>query len=99
MNNEQILSCKLDDNLNFTTTTNETANGWTGSIYSCWDYWQNYWYPLTILKEYPVYIQERAKDKGKQAFEIIKMFKDKKFIKLEKVENFIDMMDALIKIL
>lgn len=64
-----------------------------------WNYWQNYYYPYVIKESYPVYIQERAQDKGKQAFEIIKMLKDKKIIKLEKVEDFVNAMDELIKIL
>ena len=42
---------------------------------------------------------ERARDKGKEAFEIIKMLKDKKFLKLNTVSEFIDIMDELIKIL
>lgn len=65
----------------------------------CWDYWQGYYYPQIIHHSYPIYIQERALDKGKQAFEIIKMLKDKGIIKLEKVADFVDAMDALIKIL
>ena len=39
---------------------------------TCWDYWRDYHYPH-VTNCYPVYIQERAKDKGKQAFEIIKI--------------------------
>jgi len=65
----------------------------------CWDYWQNWYYPQVIHHSYPIYIQERAMDKGKQAFEIIKILKDKKLVKLEKVGDFIDLMDELIKIL
>ena len=66
---------------------------------SCWHYWRDDYYPNIIRESYPVYFQERAKDKGKQAFEIIKILKDKKFVKLETVGDFIDMMDELIKIL
>ena len=66
---------------------------------SCWDYWQYNWYPQVIRESYPVYIKERAEDKGKQAFEIIKHLKDKRFLKLETVGDFIDCMDTLIKIL
>jgi len=66
---------------------------------SGWDYFQNYYYPYVIKESYPVYIQERAQDKGKQAFEILKVLKDKGFIKIEKVEDFIEAMDALIKTL
>ncbi|GAI86264.1 unnamed protein product [marine sediment metagenome] len=67
--------------------------------YTCWDYWRNDYYPRIIRESYPVYIQERAKDKGKQAFEIIKILKDKKLVQLKTVGNFIDLMDELIKIL
>jgi len=66
---------------------------------SCWHYWQDCYYPYVIRESYPVYIGERARDKGKQAFEIIKILKDKKLVKLGKVSDFIDLMDELIKIL
>ncbi len=64
-----------------------------------WGYWQNYYYPQVITQSYPVYLQERAKDEGKKAFEIIKMLQDKRFVKFDKVSDFIDCMDALIKVL
>lgn len=82
------------DNSAVTTTLLYTP--WNGS---CWDYWQNHHYPYIIKESYPVYIQERAQDKGKQAFEIIKSLQDKKLLNLEKVKDFIDAMDLLIKIL
>ena len=85
-------TCYLNENLTFSTGTA------TPTI-SCWDYWTQYHYPQTIFTSYPVYLQERAKDKGKQAFEIIKILKDKRFVNLEKVGDFIDLMDELIKIL
>jgi hypothetical protein len=94
MNSNQTmsyLSSTLDSNsLSFNTEANNM---------SCWNYWQNYYYPHVIRESYPVYINERAKDKGKQAFEIIKILKDKKLVKLQKVSDFIDLMDELIKIL
>lgn len=65
---------------------------------SAWDFWQEKYYPH-IVESYPVYIRDRAEDKGKQAFEIIKMLKDSQFLKLETVGDFIDLMDKLIKIL
>lgn len=106
---QSMMNCSLNDNLSFTYTDNKlVSNSTSGSatsdlVYhpptnSCWDYWQNYHYPQ-IIQSYPVYIQEKAKDKGKEAFEIIKMLKDKRFINLEKVADFIDVMDELIKIL
>ena len=67
-----------------TTTNNDTT--------TCWEFWQNDYYPRVIRGD-------RAKDKGRQAFEIIKVLKDKKLVKIEKVSNFIDLMDELIKIL
>ena len=66
---------------------------------SCWGYWQDYYYPNVIRESYPVYIQERAQDKGKKAFELIKILSDKKIIKLDKVKDFIDAMDAIMAIL
>ena len=66
---------------------------------SCWGYWRDYYYPYVIRESYPVYIKEQAQDQGKKAFEIIKMLKDKKLIKITTIGQFIDMMDELIKIL
>lgn len=66
---------------------------------SCWDYWQNWYYPQVIYQSYPVYIKEQALDKGKKAYEIIKILKDKKLIEIRTVGKFIDLMDELIKIL
>jgi hypothetical protein len=66
---------------------------------SCWGYWQDYYYPNVIRESYPIYIQERAQDKGKKAFELIKILSDKKIIKLDKVKDFIDAMDAIMAIL
>lgn len=66
---------------------------------SGWNYWQNYYYPYVIRESYPVYIKERAEDKGKQAFEILKSLQDKKLLNIDKVENFIEAMDCLIKVL
>ena len=102
-----ILGCSVDNSsLNITgnssfitdsgTNNNNLFYDGTGT---CWNYWQEYYYPQVIRESYPVYIQERAKDKGKQAFEIIKMLSDKKMIKMDKVKDFINVMDLLIKIL
>ena len=79
-------------------TTNDFQLGEIKNL-SVWKYWYDDYYPKIIKESYPVYIQERAKDKGKEAFEIIKMLKDKRFLKLEDVGQFIDLMDELIKIL
>ena len=64
-----------------------------------WDYWQGWYYPQVIRESYPVYIQEKALDKGKKAFEIVKILKDKELIRMDRVKDFIDLMDELIKIL
>ena len=64
-----------------------------------WHYWTDLYYPQVIRESYPIYIQERAKDSGKQAFEIIKALQDKDLIKLDKVKDFVEAMDILIKIL
>lgn len=95
----------MGDNLNILTQANANPIG-SGSSHvvgdlptTGWSYWQNYYYPYIIRESYPVYIQERAMDKGQKAFEIIKMLQDKKLIKLDKVADFIEAMDALIKTL
>ena len=64
-----------------------------------WHYWSEYYYPRVIKESYPVYIQERAQDKGKQAYEIVKMLIDKKIIELKTAKDFVGAMDELIKIL
>lgn len=90
------MSCSMNDNLsiNWDTTTGTLHNPVTG-----WSYWQEHYYPQVIRESYPVYLQDRAKDSGKQAFEIIKALQDKKLIKIDKVSDFIEAMDTLIKIL
>lgn len=90
-----LTNATLDSNLNLCATN--TANSlYTGSA---WGYWTDWYYPQVIRESYPVYIKERAEDKGKQAFEIIKSLQDKKLLKLDKVSDFIEAMDTLIKIL
>lgn len=71
----------------------------TGGTLKAWDFWQNDYYPKVIRESYPVYIQERAMDKGQKAFEILKSLQDKKIVKFDKVSDFIDAMDTLIKII
>lgn len=80
-------------------TSNSTTNAmWTVPM-SGWQYWQNDYYPNVIHHSYPLYLQERAKDSGKQAFEVLKALQDKKILNIEKVSDFIEAMDTLIKIL
>lgn len=81
------------------TIDNSGSYFYDGGNYTCWDYWQNNYYPQIIRESYPVYIQERTQDNGKKAFEIIKILKDKKLVQLKTVGDFIDLMDELIKIL
>lgn len=64
-----------------------------------WNYWQNQYYPYVIRESYPVYIQERAMDKGKHAFELLKALMDKGLIKVDKVKDFIEAMDTILKTL
>ena len=86
-------------NMTFTTTGDWYPETTTSDSCGCWTYYQDYYYPYVVRESYPVYLQERAKDKSKQAFEIIKILKDKKLVDLKTVGNFIDLMDELIKIL
>ena len=89
------MSSSISDNFTIGwSDPNETSGG----TLSCWDYWQDYHYPR-IITSYPVYIQERALDKGKQAYEISKMLHDKKLVNLKTVKDFTVIMDELLKIL
>lgn len=64
-----------------------------------WDFWEKIYYPEVIKVGYPVYLQERAMDKGTKAYELLKVLIDKKIVKLDKVSDFVEAMDALIKAL
>lgn len=110
MNKQDIMAAKnasLDNNLNVTYTANglyavgdkNIANALYQTPLTGWSYYTDYYYPYVVKESYPVYLQERAQDKGKQAFEIIKALQDKKLMKLEKVSDFIEAMDTLIKTL
>src|SRR4051812_25849332 len=96
------LQCSVDgQNIigSFTTTATSGAGnlsiqtGATNALYhdtsgtSLWGYWQNYYYPQVIRESYPVYIQEKAMDKGKQAFELLKALMDKNLVKVDKVKD------------
>lgn len=83
-------------------TTSNSASGVVGGVYydsTLWNYWQNCYYPQVIRESYPVYIQDRAMDKGKQAFEIVKALMDKDLLSVEKVKDFVDAMDTILKTL
>ena len=112
MNKQEVMSMmdnKIDsESLSLkVNSTGENSTGEVNSIYdnpanknlSCWDYWQERYYPQIIRESYPIYIGERAKDNGKQAFEIIKALMDKKLLKLDTVRDFIEAMDLLINTL
>lgn len=85
--------------INSSGTTNANLVYYPHGHTTVWDYWQGWYYPQVIRESYPVYIQEKALDKGKKAFEIVKILKDKELIRMERVKDFIDLMDELIKIL
>lgn len=103
---------KVGDTTNNSSVSNLSCSGTTSDYYKTqtleikapvaitgWGYWQDYYYPGVIRESYPVYIQEKSLDSGKKAFEIIKLLQDKKLMKLDKVKDFIDAMDVLIKVL
>lgn len=110
-----MMNCSLDSNLNLSVgtggadysvqTTTAEASGSSGTanlLYQptgAWDWWTNTYYPQIIRESYPVYIQHRAEDKGKQAFEIIKHLQDKKLMRLDTVKDFVEAMDTLLKVL
>ena len=66
---------------------------------SCWNWWYSDYYPQVIKESYPVYIKEKSYDVGKKAYEIIKVLRDKELIELNKVKDFVKLMDELIKLL
>lgn len=98
MNAQEVMSVSqytIGDGLNI------TDGGVNNAFYtgSGWDYWSNHYYPTIIRESYPVWIQEKAEDKGRLAFEIIKSLQDKKLVKLDKVSDFIEAMDTILKTL
>lgn len=103
---KSLLNCSLNNNLTLTDGFSGDINiaGTSDCFYydsgtTGWQIWRDWYYPQVIRESYPVYIQEKALDKGKQAFEIIKILKDKKLVNINKVGDFVDLMDELIKIL
>lgn len=82
-----------------TSTTNKSLEQWEEGAKTTWDYWYEEYYPQVIERSYPVYIKEKAQDKGKKAHEVIKELKDEDFLKIDTVGDYIDLMDKLIKIL
>lgn len=86
--------------LNYDTTQQYagTAGGLVGNT-SLWNYWQGPYYEQVIYPSYPIYVREKAMDKGKQAFEICKSLMDKDLIRIEKVKDFVEAMDTILKTL
>lgn len=95
----------LNQPVNGLSVSYNNTNGSVDAVYrlngvnTVWDYWERVYYPQVIRESYPVYLQERSMDKGQKAFEVIKTLQDKKMLKLDKVSDFIDAMDTLIKVL
>lgn len=95
-------STSLSENLNATMTcypdnTTDTTWGYQDSISGniLWVNPSNYyyeWYPLP----YPSYI---TIDKTKQAFEIVKLLKEKKLAKITTVKQFVELVDEIVKVL
>lgn len=100
-----MMKAEVGDNLNIKANpqyewNNNNLKAQTNAVnLTCWKYWDDYYYPKIIHDSYPVYIRERAEDKGKKAFELIKVLKDKKLLQIKTVEDFIEAMTTLIDIL
>lgn len=101
----QALNCSVSgqniQNYSYTTGTNNALYKYQQyeQPNTLWGYWQGIYYPQVILQSYPVYIQEKAMDKGKQAFELLKALMDKGLVKIDKVKDFIEAMDTILKTL
>ncbi len=66
-----------------------------GSQYIDYDYYHTHWYPYSYYyPSYPVY-----EDKTKQAFKIVKLLMKKKLVKVDKVKDFVDLIDEVLEIL
>ena len=82
-----------------TSASSGTTTYYSSGGNTLWGYWQDQYYPYVIRESYPVYIQDRAMDKGKQAFELLKALMDKNLVKVDKVKDFIEAMDTILKTL
>ena len=70
---------------------------YTGDIQGCYDYWQNsYPAPVGYVYSFSTYTPQ---DKGLKALSIIKILIKKKVAKIDTIEQFIDVMDELVKVL
>ena len=67
------------------------------TISNCFDWYTPHYIPAYNLYTYPFPI---LKDKGEQALNILRVLMDKDLIKkMDKVKDFVNLMDAIIKIL
>lgn len=95
----QSTSALNSSQLSYTTSPSNLIGTVGGSNQTLWNYWQNDYYPAVIYESYPIYLRDRAMDKGKHAFEVVKALQDKKLLKLDKVSDFIEAMDCILKTL
>lgn len=73
--------------------------GDTIDIQSYYDYWEQ-WKPLSPpVTQFQYYHTHTVEDKGVKALSIIKIMMEKKLIKLDTIEQFIEAMDLLVKVL
>ena len=73
----------------------------TSDIMNCYDTWKDY-YPWAVPLPTPIsysFCTHTSEDKGLKALSIIKLLLNKKFIKIDSVERFIEIMDELVKTL
>lgn len=66
----------------------------SGSCYIDYDYYHTHWYPYSNYLSYHTY-----EDKTKQAFKIVKLLMKKKLVKVDKVKDFVELIDEILEIL
>lgn len=94
-----VMNCAMSG-LSIQSTAMPTAGAMQTGVSNgmgAWDYWTTQYYPQVIHQSYPVYYQVKAMDKGKQAFEILKSLMDKNLVKIDKVKDFVEAMDTILK--
>lgn len=79
---------------NASTTMDNTAANYTYTIYPDW------WYP-TIREYYPAYgvSWQSSPDRHEQAFRVAKMLYEEKLVNINKVKDFIEMVEKIFKII
>jgi hypothetical protein len=101
MKNElnEVITWWGDNNTN--STASSTGGDMTmhvGSHYVDYDYYHTYWYPYT----HPQIFQDHytiREDNTKQAFKIVKLLMKKKLVKVDKVKDFVELIDEILEIL